>query len=308
MAYRNLRTLFICALLLTAVAIIAHYITTGHVAAQTIPTRTPTPSAEDPTATSQRDDPGDPGPNPTSAPATVTSGPPPATSTATPIALPPTPEEGFLPTVSACDPQPMLRSLGSGVNVRSGPGLDYEIVGSLQLQEVRPIVGRAADIEWWRTVLADGVVGWVADNVVEVSGYIGSVEIVPAPPLEDGATVTPGTPWAPTPRPDCTPPPTETSTPSPTPSATATASFTPEASATATEEETGEADPAATEETATPIVAAATTEIEDLPASPTAEPLPEELEGSASVPWIPIAGLVLILVAVGLFVVQRSRG
>lgn len=314
MANRDLRIVFICALLLTVGVIIAHYVTTGHVAAQTIPTRTPTPSADNPTATSQPDDPddpddpGDPGPNPTSPPATSTGGPPPDASTSTPAPLPPTPEEGFLPTVPACDPQPMLRSLGSGVNIRSGPGLDYEIVGRLQLQEVRPIVGRAADVEWWRTVLADGVVGWVADNVVDVSGYIGNVDIVPAPPLESGATVTPGTPWAPTPRPECTPPATETSTPRPTPSATATASSTPEASATATEEGTEEADTVAAEETATPIVAAATTAIEDLPASPTAEPLPEELEGSASVPWIPIAGLVLILVAVGLFVVQRSRG
>lgn len=302
MVYRKLRVAFSYTLLLIACALIGHTLTTSRAEAQTIPTRTPTPSAEDATATSQ---PGDPGPNPTSPPATSTSGPPSPSATSTPRPLPPTPEEGFLPTVSACDPEPVLRSLGSGVNVRSGPGLDYEIVGSLQLNEVRPIIGRAADVAWWQTNLADGVVGWVADNIVEVSGYTGAVEIIPAPPLETGATVTPGTPWAPTPRPECTPPPTGTSTPSPTPSATATAT----ASLTAEATETGAAvdQTTADEETATPIVSAATAEISDLPASPTAEPLPEEVEGSASMPWIPIAGLVLILVAAGLFVVQRLR-
>ncbi|MFW6069172.1 MAG: SH3 domain-containing protein [Chloroflexota bacterium] len=310
MAYRKLTVAFIFTLLLIAGAIITHTFSTSRAEAQTIPTRTPTPDAENPTATSEPDDPGDPGPNPTSPPATSTSGPPQATATSTPIPLPPTPEDGFLPTVTACDPQPVLRSLGSGVNVRSGPGLDYEVVGSLQLQEVRPIVGRAADVSWWQTVLTDGVVAWVADNVVEVSGYIGHVEIVPAPPLEDGATVTPGTPWAPTPRPECTPPPTETSTPSPTPSATATAtaSLTPEPSETAVEEEMPETEAAAESETATPIVAVATAEIADLPATPTAEPLPEEVEGSANTPWIPIAAIGLILIAAGLFVVQRLRG
>lgn len=310
MAYRKLKVAFICTLLLIAGAIVTHTFSTSRAEAQTIPTRTPTPPAEDATATSEPDDPGDPGPNPTSPSATSTSGPPTATATSTPIPLLPTPEEGFLPTAAACDPQPMLRSMGSGVNVRSGPGLDYETVGSLQLQEVRPIAGRAADAAWWQTILADGAVGWVADNVVEVSGYIGNVEIVPAPALEDGATVTPGTPWAPTPRPECTPPPTETSTPSPTPSATATAtaSLTPTADETAVEEETPETGAAAESVTATPIVAAATAEIADLPASPTAEPLPEEVEGSPNTPWIPIAGIGLILIAAGLFVVQRMRG
>lgn len=303
---RTLKFPFICTLLLLAGAIILHNVTTSRAAAQTIPTRTPTPAGGGVTATSV---PGDPGPNPTSPPATSTSGPPPPTATFTPIPLPPTPQDGFLPTALPCDLQPMLRSLASGVNVRAGPGLDYQSVGSLRLQEVRPIVGRAADVEWWRTILEDGVVGWVADNVVEVSGYIGNVEVIPAPPLADGATVTPGTPWAPTPLPQCTPPPTETSTPSPTPSTTATptASVTIEATESSIDEETQESETPEVAGTATPIVSVATAEIPELSASPTAEPLPEDSENSPGMPWIPIAGISLILVAVGLFVVQRMR-
>lgn len=306
MTNHTLRISFICTLLVLAGAMALHNLTTSRAAAQTIPTRTPTPSGDGVTATSE---PGDPGPNPTSPPATSTSGPPPPTLTTTPIPLPPTPQEGFLPTALPCDPQPMLRSLGSGVNVRVGPGLDYEIVGNFRLQEVRPIVGRAADAEWWRIILDDGVVGWVADNLVDVSGYIGNVEVIAAPPLADGATVTPGTPWAPTPLPECTPPPTETSTSSPTPSATATstASATAETVESAVVEETQDSETVQATGTATPIVSAATAEIPEASASPTAEPLPGESENSSGMPWIPIAGIGLILVAAGLFVVQRMR-
>lgn len=284
--------------------------------AQTIPTRTPTPSgggAGGATATSGS---GGPGPNPTSPP-TSTSQPPQATATNTPFPIPPTPEAGFLPTALPCASDPTLRSLASGVNVRSGPGLDYAVVGNLLLNEVRPIVGRAAQATWWQTVLADGTPGWISDSVVSVSGYIGDVPLVDAPPLDSGATVTPGTPWAPTPGPDCTPPPSATPTGSPTPSPTPQLTATEDLSQNADTEADGDAgepevvaaatvQPAATSEaTATALATSGPTATISIP---TAEPLPgEDGETTGNFPWIPVVGGLLILAAAGIFVFQRIR-
>lgn len=281
--------------------------------AQTIPTRTPTPPPA--TATSEDDGDGeepdpDPGQDPTPV-ATSTSQPAQPTATNTPVPLPPTPEAGFLPTAEPCSLEPTLRSVASGINVRSGPGLDYGIVGTLLLNEVRPIVGRAAQVPWWQIVLADGTTGWVSDSLVEVSGYIGQVPEIDAPALESGVTVTPGTPWAPTPRPNCTPPPSAT----PTGTATADATSTPTASADSGSGETA-AGVAAGEPSATPAVETPTATPTDSPTPeatvtldvPTAAPLPvEDADSGQDLPWMPVLGIGLVLVAAGIFVVQRIR-
>lgn len=275
-----------------------------HAQAQTIPTRTPTPSSEDATATAEAED---PGPNPT-APPTSTNRPPQPTATVTPIVLPPTPEAGFLPTAEPCSLEVTAQVLSNGLNVRSGPGLDYEIAGALVRGEVRPVVGRAADVAWWQIILADGVVGWVVDDLVAISGYIGNLPIVDAPEI-DGATVTPGTPWAPTPRPQCTPPATatlsqlepaeaETTTRPATRAGDETQTPTPEAS-------TPTATATATVESATPTAGAQPTQ-----PPPTAAPLPDENEdesNSALSLIIPGVAALLLLSGAGLFLLRRTR-
>ena len=268
--------------------------------AQTIPSRTPTPSGAEPTSTG-----GTGGSLPT-----ATRRQPQPTATFTPMPLPPTPEDGFLPTAVPCDSAPTVRSRLSGANVRSGPGLAYEIVADLLLGEVRPIIGRAEYVSWWQITLADGTTGWIAGSVVLVNGYVGSVPVVEAPALESGTTVTPGTPWAPTPRPDCTPVPTPVATPTPTPSPEGLA-----ATGTAQVENIGDPGKGGPEETATspageePVTAA--TEVSELPATrviPTAEPLPTEGDEAPSMSWIPLVGIALILAAGGIFLAQRLRG
>ena len=70
--------------------------------------------------------------------------------------------------------------------------------------------------------MPDDEIGWVADPVVNVSGYTGDVPILEAPAI-NGNTPTPGTPWNPTPSSICpTATPTRTVTPSQTPSPAAT--------------------------------------------------------------------------------------
>lgn len=166
----------------------------------TIPTRTPTSSPVEPT---------DPPSNPNPPPSQNDTPTPVPTNTHTPTALPPTPVGGYLATAVPCSQQATVFGLNPNfVNVRLGPGTDYEAVGQLTYAEVRPIMGRAADAAWWQIQLPDGILGWVADEVVQVNGNPTNVPIVPAPLLGD-ATVTPGAPWQPTPPAIC---PTETPT------------------------------------------------------------------------------------------------
>lgn len=278
------------------------------VAAQTVPTRTPTPPPEEPSATPDDGGNGDPGPGPLP---TSTDRPPASTATNTAVAIPATPEGGFLATSAPCDSDPTVQSLGSGTNVRSGPGTNYATIGQLLYLEVRPIIGRAEYAEWWQIVLSDGETAWVADAVVAVSGYIGDVPLVAAPALASGATPTPGTPWMPTPQPNCTPPPSATATPSGTPRGTSTPTETMAPTVTATAETVDESEEAtATSVIPTPEGTATLAGNEDaaaLSGQPTVTPAPLAADASAggSIPWLPIAGISLILAASLLFVFRR---
>ncbi|MCI0580022.1 MAG: SH3 domain-containing protein, partial [Chloroflexi bacterium] len=221
----SLLFLFILALLLP-LALPAHGEQPASGWLQTVPSRTPTPDTP-PTVPPPppTDPPPPPPPGTTATPVPPTPQPgssPTATSTtaaATNIAA--TPVGGYLPTAAACGQPPTVQARGR-VNVRNGPGLDYDVVGELVFLEVRPIIGRAAEAPWWLIQLPANQEGWVADQAVAVQGYTGNVPVVESP-LLDGNTPTPGPTWAPTLQPACTPLPTYT----PTASATATATRSP---------------------------------------------------------------------------------
>lgn len=308
MSRRTLRPLYFGVFALLASLLLFSNLPSRGVTAQTIPSRTPTPSGGQATAT---DEPDDPGPNPT-APPTSTNRPPQNTATATRFVLPPTPEDGYLSTAEPCSAEVTARALVNNLNVRSGPSLDYDIVGNLVLMEVRPVTGRAPQAAWWEIVLADGTIGWIADELVEVSGYIGSIPAIDPPALDD-MTVTPGTPWAPTPQPQCTPPPTSTPTSTSTP--TPTERVTVEVTATLISQEQVEDEENDPEQVAVAQAETATAQVSDSattePAAPTptAAPLPgeeDEADGAGSM-WIPVAGVGLILAAAGLFIARRIR-
>ncbi len=206
---------------------------------QTIPTRTPTPAP--PTATKSG---GDGGSNPT-----ATNTPPPQatpTSTLLPVEIAPTPIGGFLPTAVPCSGNPTIETLGA-TNVRSGPGLEYDVIGQLVYLEVRYIVGRAETAEWWLIQFNNGQFGWVADEIVLVQGYTPVVPIVEAPPL-NGSTPTPAAIWNPTPIPFCTvtPVPTDTPTTAPTVASSDAVAEIPTETPTSTEPAPTEVRPTAT--------------------------------------------------------------
>jgi uncharacterized protein YraI len=68
------------------------------------------------------------------------------------------------------------------VNVRSGPGTEYTILGKLTPVDSLDITGQNADGDWWR-VNFNGQEGWVFDTVVEITGAVEGVPVV-----EPGAT------------------------------------------------------------------------------------------------------------------------
>jgi uncharacterized protein YraI len=71
------------------------------------------------------------------------------------------------------------------INVRSGPGTEYELVGALQPAVAVGIVARSPAGDWWEVELADGQSGWVLGQLVQTSGDTAAIAIaadIPAPP------------------------------------------------------------------------------------------------------------------------------
>jgi hypothetical protein len=136
-----------------------------------------------------------------------------APATATPIAMPPrpTPISGQpastpgtpVPAITATTPPPLPPatatpagphiSASTGVNIRSGPGTNYSILGQLSAGQSLPVSGQNDSATWWQVTLPDGAFGWVSASVVEAHGPF-AVPIVAAPPSPtpaDPPTATP---------------------------------------------------------------------------------------------------------------------
>jgi uncharacterized protein YraI len=79
-------------------------------------------------------------------------------------------------------PQAQLVAPGS-INIRSGPGIGYEVIGTLNANTPRPIIGRNADASWWQIQITEGEVGWVAGTVVTPTNTdaVPMVEASPGP-------------------------------------------------------------------------------------------------------------------------------
>ena len=286
---------------------------------QTVPTATPIPQPATDTPippTNTPDSNGNGNNTPTNTPQAGST----ATSTLIPAStLAPTPVDGYLPTAAPCDDSPTIQAFNN-LNIRQGPGTDYEIMGRMVFLEVRPIIGRSQFEQWWLISLPDGSSGWVADSIGLSQGYIGNVPVVPAPAIND-QTPTPGTPWQPTPRASCTVTPTYTPSPTPTETATPTASATatavpPTATLTATPESSSNETDTTTPESVSNEADAATRIASQVvaenptiaptayPSQPTAIPLAEDTPTNTP-NILPIVGL--IFVAGGIFAVIARR-
>ncbi len=77
-------------------------------------------------------------------------------------------------------PQPIVTAGQRNVNIRSGPGTHYPIIGGLLAGQSLEIVGRNADFSWWQVSTPNGL-GWVAARVTTASNADESIPIVEVP-------------------------------------------------------------------------------------------------------------------------------
>lgn len=113
-------------------------------------------------------------------------------------------ETGPAPAEAASSPdengvQPQLVAPGT-VNIRSGPGANYPIIGALNGNTPVRISGRNPDTSWWQIEITPGSIGWVASSVVSASNA-DNVSIAEAPPPAAAAAAPAAQPAADTPPP-----------------------------------------------------------------------------------------------------------
>jgi hypothetical protein len=89
------------------------------------------------------------------------------------------------------------------VNIRSGPGVNYPVIGALNANTPVRIVGRNADTSWWQIEITPGSIGWVASSVVSANNADGV-------PVTEASAAPAAAPAAAAPQPAAdTPPPAE---------------------------------------------------------------------------------------------------
>jgi hypothetical protein len=159
-------------------------------------------------------------PRPTFTPTTPVTIEPIVAPTFTPTATPdatPTPEEPPTPEPTATPestPTPEAVRLvinNPTLNVRSGPGTNYGVIGQARNGERYDVSGRNAAGSWYQ-INFNGQTGWVSGDYVRLEGDPGSVEVaanIPAPPVQ------PTRPPAPTAAPQPTAPPAPVAPPAP---------------------------------------------------------------------------------------------
>ena len=103
------------------------------------------------------------------------------TATAVAVAL------AALPTAT---PEPLVPTTPQGkstglINVRSGPGTEFDTVAALNSDEAVDIVGKNPAGDWWQVTVANGATGWVFGQLLQTSGDIAAVAVasdIPTPP------------------------------------------------------------------------------------------------------------------------------
>lgn len=108
-----------------------------------------------------------------------------STATATVIATAeiPTQEPSSTPEPSKT-PQPTPTSqvkasvLNAGVNVRSGPGTNFNLVSGLVQNDLADVIGRNSDSTWLEIITPKGIKGWVSASVVSITGATNGLPVV----------------------------------------------------------------------------------------------------------------------------------
>ncbi len=139
------------------------------------------------------------------------------------------------PQVLTATPTVVVRAvvLPKTLNVRSGPGTNYPLIGKVHQGNSFEVKGRNSDSTWIQVLLRKGILGWVYSQFVRMNGNPGKVAVVTVTAPASTATAFPTPTWTPVPPTFTpTPRPRRKPTPSPTavPSRTATATSRPPSS------------------------------------------------------------------------------
>ena len=76
--------------------------------------------------------------------------------------------------------RPTIEIPAGGLNVRSGPGLDFEVLGRLDEGQTTTVVGKSEAGDWWQVEFAAAVdgVGWITAALVDFSDDPATVPVV----------------------------------------------------------------------------------------------------------------------------------
>lgn len=85
--------------------------------------------------------------------------------------------------------EPIVIAGENDINLRRGPGTDYEVVGTLGAGDSLNIVGRNNDSSWWQVSTPDDV-AWVSAGVVKVNNAGDAIPVIEAPPVPIQPTAT----------------------------------------------------------------------------------------------------------------------
>jgi hypothetical protein len=67
------------------------------------------------------------------------------------------------------------------LNVRNGPGVNYDAIGTISIGQPVPVTGSNADRSWWQ-INAGGLIGWVSAAYSSTVGICSNVFVVAVPP------------------------------------------------------------------------------------------------------------------------------
>jgi uncharacterized protein YraI len=101
------------------------------------------------------------------------------------VAVAPTPTEDSIPATATTEPEAAapLATANGLINVRSGPGTVYSVLGEASTGQQFAILGKSQDEEWWQ-IDFEGQTGWIyAPNVTATNAEnVQVAAVIPAPP------------------------------------------------------------------------------------------------------------------------------
>lgn len=99
--------------------------------------------------------------------------------------LPPTPRPPTvtpIPPTPTPEPSPQAIPQGDGLNIRAGPGTNYDIITRVNRSTKLPISGRSDDCRWFQVLAPGGRQGWVATEFVNANVASCEPQLAVAPP------------------------------------------------------------------------------------------------------------------------------